>query len=149
MIALPLALLLGRSLFDHLHQPPALALGHRPAGRNGNQVAFPALIVFVMRQQFGAALDVLANSRMLHHPFNHHGDGFIRLVAHHLAGQRALFACFAHDTSPPMAFSFNTVLTRAIFLRTWKTSVWRANWPVACCMRRLNCSLRNDSSSSR
>src|SRR4030066_1825185 len=86
---------------------------------------------------------------MRHLTLHDHGDGLVHLVAHHASGQGArgfrLCALFAHAHCP--AFSFVMVRTRAILRRTVRSFELSASWPVACCLRRLNCSRSRPSSS--
>src|SRR5690606_28759617 len=126
-----------------------LVLGDRPGLADRHHVALTGFVVLVVRKQLRAAADELAVHRMLDVALDDHGDGLVHLVAGHAAGQRTDdFLLFAHDASPAFIFSFSTVLTRAMFLRTFCTWSGRASWPVAFCMRRLNCSLRRSNSSS-
>src|SRR5208337_1628411 len=125
-----------RTLYD-AHQHPGLAPRHRPARLDRHRVALPALVVRIVREQFGGAADVLAVGRVLDQALDRHGDGLVHLVADHPAREQALagsrrtlarparfvqcgFCCRRHQTLPPRALaSASTVFTRAMFLRTF------------------------------
>src|SRR5687767_7950536 len=139
-----------RRALDDLEQAPGLALGQRAARADRHGVAFAALVALVVGEQLGAPAHELAVRRVLHQALDHHRDRLVGLVARDAAGQglRRLVIMVGHQRSPAAAFWFSTVFTRAMFLRTLATWSLLASWPVAFCMRRLNCSRRSSVSSA-
>src|SRR5581483_2322547 len=83
-------------LLDHLDQAPRLVSRHRPARRDGHEVADMGLTVLIVSEELGRTPHVLAVRGVLDQPRDLHGDRLLHLVAHHAPGQRAqafLMAC--------------------------------------------------------
>src|SRR5690606_6244671 len=151
-------LFLDRSL-DNAHHLPCLSLRHWPALPDRNLVAGLALVRLVVRHHLAGTANVLAVNRVLDQAFDGDRYRLVHLVADHASlddalgllvfGTSCLVTCFycAHFASSCRFSSFITVFIRAISLRTRPCSCGRDSWPVACCIRRLNCSRRSFSNS--
>jgi len=131
---------------DHADQGPSLGLGQGTALLDRHQIAFATFVTLIVSMQFGSPPNVLSVNGMLNQPLDGNGDRLIHFVAGHAPGQRALrllrFRCHAL-----LAFSLNTILTRAMLRRACRKRWGLLAWPVARCIRRLNCS-RNSASNS-
>src|SRR5205814_1077905 len=105
-------------------------------------------LVLVVRQQLGRAADVLAIALVLDQTLDLDGDGLVHLVRDDFArqGARRLLGFSGHFLAPT-ACAVSRVFTRAMCLRTRPNSEGFTIWPLADCMRRLNCSRRSRSSS--
>src|SRR5690606_7813591 len=115
-----------------------------------HQVTLAAAVVLIMRVYFRRTLDVLAIQRVLNLPFNLDGHSLVSLVADDAPNFAALQGFIgAHAAVPSLDFWLSTVLTRAMSLRTRRSSCGLLSWPVPFCMRRLNCSRNRPDSCSR
>src|SRR5210317_758490 len=140
-----------RCTFNDVDDSPGLVLGKWPALRDRNAIPGLALIRSVVREHLRRPADIFAVDGMLDEAFDRDGDGLVHLVAHNASDNRPLhlFRVFTHFSSPAeRVSSFSTVFTRAMSLRTRRCSWLCISSPVACCIRRLNCSRRNWTSSS-
>src|SRR5690554_2083004 len=97
-----------------------------------------------MSVYFGGTIHVLTIKWVLYPTLNCYHDRLIHFIADHTALQCTDVFGFSHYAP---AFSLSTVLTRAMFLRTCLNKLVWFSWPVAVCMRKLNCSRNRPSSS--
>src|SRR5690606_15245659 len=93
--------------------------------------------------------------RVLDQALDRHSDALLHLVAHDATDRRAVSRfirgfCCAHVSLSRSFFARSCcrVFKRAIDLRTLACWSGFAPWPVAACIRKLNCSRRSFSSSS-
>src|SRR5918994_4672237 len=107
--------------FDDAHQAPGLVPRQRPALRDRDRVALAALVLLVVREQFGLLPHVLPVGRVLQQPIDPDADRLVHLAADHGAGQgpRVVFSLnnSHHDLLPAACarlISLSTVLSRAI-----------------------------------
>ena len=128
-----------RSFRQHAFDDPRLPLGNRACRLNLNGVTFTALTCAVVCKDLAAAPDELAVERVSDHALHLHHNRLLHLAANHLAHQHAGgLAYFAHALTP---ISPNTILMRAMSFRSFCNWSGFDSWPVAFCIRRLNCSL--------
>jgi hypothetical protein len=69
------------NFLQNFNQSPALVLAHRANFHDFNGVANAALVVIVMRHEFGSFLNELTIHWVLHLTLNVYGDSFIHFVA--------------------------------------------------------------------
>src|SRR5690606_8535557 len=129
---------------EDLDHAPVLGLGHRRALGHAHEVAGVAGVLRVVGVQLCRAADVLAVQLVLDLALDEHRHRLVHLVADHAAFDRVqLLAIVLGHLGHPYFFAPRTVFARAISRRTRRTSWVLASWPVACCMRSENCSLRS------
>src|SRR5471030_467273 len=129
------ATLLQNRFLYNANKCPRFGLRQRAAFANFNDIAGTAFIVLVMYVQLSRTFDEFTVDRVFHKTFNRNDNGFLHFVADYTTLQSTdLISHYAP------AFSVSKVFTSATLRRTCFNMCVCCSWPLAVCMRRLNCS---------
>src|SRR5262249_13277138 len=133
---------------------PGLVLADRATLDDGDGVALATGAFLVVRHDLRRPANELAVGRMLDEPLDRDGHALLHLVADDTSDRAACRGFFVACSFTHRSFHYFfarsccMVFRRAICRRTELCWSCFAPWPVAACIRRLNCSRRRFRSSS-